>query len=86
VLKNKQIVANNITGNLWIHTAIQYTQLSNQLFCMPVPKSTTFFYILYAIIYNLLINSVMANTLVHTAVFSSPSVLTDSIYNNVTIK
>jgi hypothetical protein len=62
-----------------------YAQLSNQLRCMPVLKSTTFFYILCAMIYNLLINLVMANTLVHAAVFSPPSVLPDLIYNNVTI-
>jgi hypothetical protein len=62
-----------------------YTQLYNQLFCMPVLKSTTFFYILYALIYNLLINLVMANKLAHAAVFSPPSVLPNLIYNNVTI-
>jgi hypothetical protein len=52
---------------------------------MPVLKSTTFFYILYAIIYSLLINLVMANTLMHAAIFSPPSGLPDLIYNNVTI-
>jgi len=46
---------------------------------MPVLKSTTLFYILYAIIYNLLINLVKANTLVHAAVFSPHSVLPDLI-------